>query len=60
MTHQQIETGREIRLWISQVILPSIMVVSLVASNPKVKDFVSDKVRGAKRFIRCKFKKIES
>ena len=57
MTYKQIEASREVRLWIGQVIVPTIGVAALAMTNPEVRRAVSNKKNEAKQFIKRKFKK---
>ena len=57
MTYKQIETSREIRLWITQVIVPAGIVVSTAMSIPEVREPVVKKVKKVKETIKQKFKK---
>lgn len=47
MTSRQIETSREIRLWIAQVIIP--LAVIVVMSDDEKRKVVTDKVDKLKR-----------
>ena len=54
MTNRQIETSREIRLWIRDIIVPSIGVGATVLwLHPEIKDNIKSKIDEVKR----KFKK---
>lgn len=45
MTNRQIETSREIRLWIRDIIVPSIGVGSIILwLHPEIKDNIKSKV----------------
>lgn len=57
MTYKQIETSREIRLWITQVIVPAGIVVSTAMSIPEVREPVVKKVKKVKETIKQKIKK---
>lgn len=57
MTYKQIETSREIRLWIGQVIVPAAIGVVTILSIPDVKEKASEKLRVVKQTIKNKFKK---
>ena len=57
MTYKQIEVSREARLWIGQVIVPVIGIVAMAATNPYVKQTISQKAKDAKQFVKTKFKK---
>ena len=54
MTNRQIETSREIRLWIRDIIVPSIGVGATVLwLHPEIKDNIKTKINE----IKSKFKK---
>ena len=54
MTNRQIETSREIRLWIRDIIVPSIGVGATVLwLHPEIKDNIKSKIDE----INSKFKK---
>lgn len=57
MTYKQIEASREVRLWIGQVIVPTIGVVAVAMSNPEVRRAVGKKADDVKQFVKTKFKK---
>lgn len=54
MTNRQIETSREARLWLSQIVLP---VVAVVAMVPEARQAVVDKIKQTKKNIENKFEK---
>lgn len=43
MTYKQIEASRELRLWIGQVIVPTVSVMAVVLANPDVRKVASEK-----------------
>ena len=54
MTNRQIETSREIRLWIRDIIVPSIGVGDTVLwLHPEIKDNIKSKIDE----VKSKFKK---
>ena len=54
MTNSQIETSREIRLWIRDIIVPSIGVGATVLwLHPEIKDNIKSKIDE----VKSKFKK---
>ena len=56
MTHRQIEASREARLWIAQVIVPAIAIVTAVVSTvPEFREAVTEKVEDVKHRIKYKF-----
>ena len=57
MTNKQIEASREARLWIAQIIVPTVVVGAIVMRDPDIRRAVAEKVIGIKSFIRNKFKK---
>lgn len=45
MTYKQIESCREIRLWIVQIIAPAAMTVGAIyVTNPQVRYFIKDRI----------------
>lgn len=54
MTQRQIDSSREARLWLSQIVLPIVGVVMMV---PEARQAVVDKVKSAKRNIETTFGK---
>ena len=58
MTNRQIETSREIRLWIRDIIVPSIGVGATVLwLHPEIKDNIKSKIDEVKSKFNSKFKK---
>ena len=58
MTNRQIETSREIRLWIRDIIVPSIGVGATVLwLHPEIKDNIKSKIDEIKNKFKSKFKK---
>ena len=57
MTRRQIDSSREVRLWIRDVIVPTTVGVAVVMSNPSVRIAVKKKVCGVKNAVLKKFKK---
>ena len=54
MTYRQIETSREIRLWLGQVIIPAGVVIM---ASPEARRMVVEKSNGLIRSIKNKVKK---
>lgn len=52
MTYKQIEQAREVRLWITQIIVPATVVVTTLASIPEVRSAVKNKVEDVKHSIK--------
>ena len=58
MTYKQIETSRELRLWISQVIVPAVTTAAAVLyMNPELRNKLVDKAKELKNNIETKFKR---
>lgn len=58
MTYRQIETSREVRLWITQIVVPAVATVGTVLyMNPELRHKLADKANDIKRNIKTKFKK---
>lgn len=57
MTWKQIEASREIRLWIGQIVVPTITLAGMAMSIPEVREAVGSKARQMKEAINSKFKK---
>lgn len=58
MTNRQIETSREIRLWIRDIIVPTIGVGATVLwLHPEIKDSIKSKVDEVKNKFKNKFKR---
>lgn len=55
MTNRQIETSREIRLWVAQIAIPALAVIAM--AKPETKEAIADKVESVKKTIQNKFKK---
>lgn len=59
MTNRQIETSREIRLWIRDIIVPSIGVGATVLwLHPEIKDNVKTKIDEVKNKFNSKIKRV--
>lgn len=57
MTWKQIEKSREIRLWISQIIIPAAVVVGTALSIPEVRKAAATKAKQIKHDIESKIKR---
>lgn len=57
MTYKQIEASREIRLWIGQIIVPTITIATTIMAIPEVRQAVAAKANSVKRSITNKIKK---
>ena len=53
MTWQQIETSREIRLWVGQIIVPTITLAGMAMSIPEVREAVSSSFYFLKGDLLC-------
>lgn len=59
MTNRQIETSREIRLWIRDIIVPSIGVGATVLwLHPEIKDNIKSKIDEVKSKFNSKIKRV--
>ena len=56
MTYKQIETSREIRLWIGQVIVPVATGAAIAMANPEIRRTVVTKFNNVKKSVKQKFK----
>ena len=54
VTYKQVEASREVRLWLTQIVLPIVWVTMLV---PEARKAVVTKVKQAKKNIETAFKK---
>ena len=59
MTYKQIETSREIRLWIGQIIVPAATVAVSLMTVPEVRGAVAAKAEEIKESTKQKLKKIK-
>ena len=57
MTWKQLETRRETRLWISQVIIPGAAIVAAALNIPEVREALNTKVQNIKTAIISKLDK---
>jgi hypothetical protein len=58
MTYRQIEASREIRLWITQVIIPTVvMTTAAVVTIPELREAVTTKFNDVKGKIKLKLHK---
>ena len=56
-TWKQIETSREIRLWISQIVMPAATFTAAAMAIPEVRHAVMAKAKSIKASVDKKFKK---
>lgn len=56
MTYKQIETSREIRLWIRDIVVPAATVAVATLTIPEVREAVAAKANDIKRSITLKHK----
>ncbi len=60
MTYKQLETAREVRLWVTQLVVPIITVGgTIIAASPEIRQSVIDKFTKTKEAVVIKFKKVE-
>ena len=57
MTWKQLETRRETRLWISQIIIPAVTFAATTLAIPEVRQAVAAKARSIKESIENKIHK---
>ena len=57
MSYKNIERSREARLWIGQVIIPTITVVGSALAIPELRDTIAYKAKAVKETIKNKAKK---
>ena len=57
MKRKNIDTMREVRLWIGQIIVPAVVTVGSVMAIPEVRDTVSVKAKQWKESVEKKIKK---
>jgi hypothetical protein len=57
MTFRQIETSREVRLWLTQIIIPAGVIATVVMTNPELKEAVTTKYNEVKSKIKNKLHK---
>ena len=57
MLRKNIDTMREVRLWIGQIIVPAVVTVGSVMAIPEVRDAVSVKAKQWKESVEKKIKK---
>ncbi len=49
MTYKQIEMSREARLWIGQIIIPTVSVAVTILAIPEVRQAIATKMRTLKK-----------
>ena len=59
MSYKRIETMREIRLWIGQIVVPAVTLAATTMAIPEVRQAVATKAESMKRSIERKMKKEE-
>ena len=57
MTRRQIDSSREKRLWLGQVIIPTLTLIITAMSIPEVRETTKVKAKEIKRKIENRFKK---
>lgn len=58
MTYKQIETSREIRLWIGQIIVPAASAIVAMSTIPEVRQAVAAKANHIKEVTEWKLNKL--
>ena len=59
MTRKQIDASREMRLWISQVVVPVVGATAIAMTNPDIKNYVSEKIEKTKQKVNSQFSKLK-
>ncbi len=60
MTNRQVETSREIRLWITGIVSPALIVAgTIIAGDPELRKQLTGWMKGKIRIIKDKLKKEE-
>ena len=57
MTYRQIETSRELRLWIGQVIIPVATAATIILANPETRQKAIGKMESLTNSVKSRFKK---
>ena len=57
MTYKQIEASREVRLWIKDIIVPTLVTVSMMMTVPEIRESVKAKASEIKEKIRTRTNK---
>jgi len=57
MTYKQIETSREVRLWIGQIIVPAASVALAILSIPEVRQTIASKASQIKESVQNKIRR---
>lgn len=58
MTYKQIETSREIRLWIGQLVVPTLTLAATALAIPEVRETIARKFEETKAHVKQKKIKI--
>lgn len=61
MTNRQLKASSEARLWLGQIIIPTVYMVAMlglvIQADPDLKDAITERKEKIKKSIRNKFKK---
>ena len=57
MTYKQINGAREVRLWVGQVIVPSVILATTILNNPEACKAIKNKYVKVKESVENKFHK---
>lgn len=57
MKQKHIDASREVRLWLRDLIVPTVVIVAAVMSKPEIRESASNKIKNVKSSIKNKFKK---
>lgn len=54
MTRRQIDTSREMRLWIGQIVVPALILAATTMAIPEVREAVATKARSVMNKLKRK------
>lgn len=57
MTYKQINGAREVRLWVGQIIIPSVVLTTTILNNPEACKAIKNKCKKVKESVENKFHK---
>ena len=58
MSYKHIEGARELRLWITQIIVPAVILGgTIIAMNPELKDKTKEKIYKVRNSVKANLKK---
>lgn len=57
MKYKHLYAAHEARMWLGQVIIPTVVTVGMVMADPQKREWVCDKAANAKQAFKRKFNK---